>query len=252
MEEFDNCLFVIIKTLNIDDNNSVVVEQISAFLAKEGVCSFQESGSENFGILKDRIINNKGTIRQRKPDYFFYRLIDTVVDHYFIVLEYFEDQLELLEKKIVDNPGKDVQQEIYDLKSKMSTARKVMIPLRETISAVMKSDSELIDEINHKYFRDVYDHVIQIIDTLDSQRETVTDFLNLYMSGLSNKMNEVMKVLTIFAAIFIPLTFIAGIYGMNFEFMPELSWEYGYYITWGVMISVAITLLVYFRRKKWL
>ena len=213
MEELDDYLLVVLKTIKIDNNESFHQEQVSILLGQKGVVTFQESGSENFALIKDRIINNKGTIRQRKPDFMFYRAIDTLVDNYFLAVEFFEDQVEKIENKLASDPNENVQQEIYELKSKLSLTKKAMVPLLESISGIMKSDNGLIEDSSEKYFRDVYDHVVQIIDTLDSQRESVTDFLNLYMSALSNKMNEVMKVLTIYATIFIPLTFIAGIFG---------------------------------------
>jgi len=191
-------------------------------------------------------------IRQRKTDYMFYRLVDTFVDNYFIVTEHLADRLELLEEKILQDPNENINEEIYELKKKIGYVKRTISPLRESISDIIKSDSDLISESTQNYFRDVYDRLVHLIETVDSQRETINDFLNLYMSVMSNKMNEVMKVLTIFASIFIPLTFIAGIYGMNFAIMPELQWKYGYLSAWGIMLAVAVLLLLYFRRKRWL
>lgn len=252
VEELDNYLFVVLKTSHVDEEENVDQEQVSLLLTSGGIVSFQESGSDYFKNIRERIINGKGTTLKRKSDYLFYRLIDTIIDDYFILIELFEDRMTNLEKKILDNPDEGVHHEIYEMKTKISLTKKGMVPIRETISGIIKSDTGLIDDDNQKYYRDVYDHVVQIIESIDSQREIINDFLNLYMSAMSNKMNEVMKVLTIFASIFIPLTFIAGIYGMNFDFMPELHWKYGYFITWGVMVAVAVILLNYFRRKKWL
>lgn len=175
-----------------------------------------------------------------------------MVDNYFYITEHLSDAMEELEDKILQEPEKNLAEEIYILKRKIGSVKKTIVPLKEAISGIIRTDSELISENTHKYLRDVYEHTVQISEILDNQKENVSDFLNLYMSGVSNKMNDVMKVLTIFASIFIPLTFIAGIYGMNFELMPELKWKYGYFITWGIMLVVAAALLFYFRRKKWL
>ena len=213
--------------------------------------SFQENEIKILTPLKERIRNGKGLVRKRKSDYIFYRLIDIIVDNYFLVIEHLAERIEELEEKILQDPDVGVHEEIYELKRKIGFVKRTISPLRECISNVIKSDGDLVSESTQNYFRDVYDHLINLIETVDSQRETINDFLNLYMSAMSNKMNEVMKVLTIFASIFIPLTFIAGIYGMNFEIMPELQWKYGYFIAWGGMGIVALLLLIYFKRKKW-
>jgi len=252
LEEFDEYLFMPMKILDVDlTSNEIIIEHISLLLGKNGVISFQESETKMFDSLKNRIRQGKGMVRQRKPDYIFYRLVDTLVDNYFIVTEYLADRLEELEEKVLNEPDEKVHEEIYELKKKISFIKRTISPLRESISNIIKSDSDLIFDSTQNYFRDVYDHLVHLMETIDSQRETINDFLNLYMSAMSNKMNEVMKVLTIFASIFIPLTFIAGIYGMNFEMMPELKWEYGYFSAWVVMLMVAILLLIYFKRKKW-
>jgi len=253
LEELDDYLFLPMKILGVDTNsNEINVEHISLLLGKYGLISFQESEIRILGSFKERIRQGKGMVRQRKTDYFFYRLVDTFVDNYFVVTEYLADRLDELEEKILQNPNENVNEEIYELKKKIGFVKRTISPLRESISNIIKSDSDLVSESTQNYFRDVYDHLIHLIETIDSQRETINDFLNLYMSSMSNKMNEVMKVLTIFASIFIPLTFIAGIYGMNFEIMPELKWEFGYFIVWGAMLTVAVLLLFYFKRKKWL
>jgi len=251
--EFDDYLFLPINILGVDLNsNEITTEHISFLLAKNGVISFQENEIKILTPLIERIRNGKGQVRKRKSDYIFYRLIDTIVDNYFFVTEHLAERIEELEEKIMQDPNAGVHEEIYDLKRKISFVKRTISPLRECISNVIKSDGDLLSESTQNYFRDVYDHLINLIETVDSQRETINDFLNLYMSAMSNKMNEVMKVLTIFASIFIPLTFIAGVYGMNFEIMPELQWKYGYLIVWGGMVTLALLLLIYFKRKKWL
>jgi magnesium transporter len=252
LEEFDDYLFLSMKILGVDLNsNEITTEHISLLLAKNGVISFQESEIKISDPLKGRIRQGKGLARKRKSDYIYYRLVDTFVDNYFNVTEYLADRIDVLEEKILQNPNENVHEEIYELKKKIGFIKRAISPLRESISNIIKSDSDLVSESTQNYFRDVYDHLIHLIETVDSQRETINDFLNLYMSTMSNKMNEVMKVLTIFASIFIPLTFIAGVYGMNFEIMPELQWKYGYSIAWGLMGIVALLLLIYFKRKKW-
>ena len=253
VEEFDDYLFLQMKILGVDiDSDNILVENISIMLGKNGLITFQEDEIKILGPLKDRLRKGKGIIRQRDPDYMFYRLVDTFVDNYFIVTEYLFDRLDKLEEKILQSPNEDVNEEIYEVKKKIAFVKRTIGPLRESISNIIKSDSGIVSQETQNYFRDVNDHLIHITESVESQRETINDFLNLYMSSMSNKMNEVMKVLTIFASIFIPLTFIAGIYGMNFAFMPELQWKYGYLVVWGIMIAVASLLLVYFRRKKWL
>lgn len=252
-EEFDDYLFFSMKILGLDQNtNEIFTEHISLLLGNNGMISFQESEMKILDPLKERIKKGKGLVRKRKADFIFYRLVDIFVDNYFIISEHLADRIELLEEKILQNPDELVHEEIYKLKKKISFVKRTMSPLRESVSSIIKSDSELMSESTQNYFRDVYDHLIYLNETVDSQRETINDFLNLYMSAMSNKMNEVMKFLTIFASTFIPLTFIAGIYGMNFTHMPELQSTYGYYIIWGVMLTVAILLLIYFRKKKWL
>jgi magnesium transporter len=252
LEEYDDYLFLPLNLLMVDlISNEISSERISLLLGKNGVVCFQEKEIQILSPLRDRIRNGKGLVRKRKADYIFYRLIDIIVDNYFLVIEYLTDRIDELEEKILQDPNAGVHEEIYDLKRKIGFVKRTISPLRECISKAIKSDSDLVSESTQNYFRDVSDHLLNLIDTVDSQKETINDFLNLYMSTMSNKMNEVMKVLTIFASIFIPLTFIAGIYGMNFEIMPELKWRYGYFIAWGAMLLVTTLLLIYFKRKKW-
>jgi len=253
LEEFDDHLFFPMNILGIDPlSDEIVSEHISLLLGENGVISFQENEIKILGPLKERLKKGKGIIRQRKADYIFYRLVDIFVDHYYTVTEHLAYRLDILEEKILQRSDEDVNEDIYKLKKEIAFIKRTVSPLRESISNIIKSDSELLSDSTQNYFRDVHDHLIHLIETIDSQRETINDFLNLYMSAMSNKMNEVMKVLTIFASIFIPLTFIAGIYGMNFNIMPELQWKYGYLFAWAIMAAVAASLLYYFRRKKWL
>lgn len=252
-EEFDNYMFLALKMLSVDqDKKTIVSEHVSLVLGKNWVISFQENKVDIFEPFRERIRQAKGIIRQRKEDYIFYRLVDTIVDNYFLVTEFISEAIEDLEEEILVRPEKSTLESIYDMKKLIQELKKSIFPLREAVSTILRDESEYISEATGKYFRDVYEHIIQAFETIESQRETLTSFTDLYMSGLSNKMNQVMQFLTIFAAIFIPLTFIAGVYGMNFEYIPELQYKYGYFIVWGVMITVGLLMLRYFKKKDWL
>ena len=185
-------------------------------------------------------------------DYLAYCLLDAIVDAYFIILENFGDKIESMEEELVSNPTPKTLQIIHDLKREMIFLRRSVWPLREVISAMERGESPLINKSTKIYLRDVYDHTIQVIETIETFRDMVSGMLDIYLSSVSNKMNEVMKVLTIFASIFIPLTFIVGVYGMNFEYMPELRWHWSYPIIWLVMLTATVLMLIYFRRKRWL
>ncbi len=252
-EEHDNFLFLSLKALyKTDEKSQPEIEHISLILGRHWLISFQEKPKDVLLTYKERIRQAKGDIRSRKNDFIFYRLLDNIVDQYFLIIESISEEMDELEEKILKNEEDYIHEEIYRLKKDITGIKKSIIPLREAVSGIIRSDSTLISKETRELFRDVYEHVIQIGEMVETQRETITDFLNLYLSQLSNRMNEVMKVLTIFASIFIPLTFIAGIYGMNFEYMPELKWRMGYYLTWFIMIVVAGGLLFYFKRKKWI
>jgi magnesium transporter len=252
-EEYDDYYFIIMKMLVYDDKHREMnCEQVSMVLGKNFLLTFQEVEGDVFNTIRERIRKNKGRIRREKSDYLCYALIDAIVDHYFHVLEHIADETEELEDKLLADSSTSIVRRIYELKRQLIFLRKSVWPLREVLSNIDRSESELIQDNSKLYFRDVYDHTIQIIDTIENLRDIVTGMLDLYLSTVSNKMNEVMKVLTIIATIFIPLTFIAGIYGMNFQFMPELAWKCGYPLALLVMILVGIVMLVFFKRKKWL
>lgn len=252
-EDDTNFLYITIKSLTpTQTEDKYISEQVSLLLGKDYLITFEEVDSKAFGQIRERLVNGIGNARNRKLEFLFYRLLDTIVDNYYLVNEYLNDAVDALEDRLLDNPNEDVQNDIYALKKRLSNLKRTIGPTREAISMLTRSENEFLEDTTKTYLRDVHEHIVHISDAVDSHRESLNDFLNMYMSGLSNKMNEVMKVLTIFASIFIPLTFIAGIYGMNFEIMPELKWEYGYFIVWGVMLAVAIALLYYFRKNKWL
>jgi len=253
VEEFDNCLFLTLKMLGLNnDGNSVISEQISFVLGKGWVLSFQEQEGDIFDMLRHRMRENIGNLRKKGADYLLYRLIDTVVDHYFIVTDYIGEAIEELEGNVLHTPDKDSLHEIQHLKKQLSNLRKSVLPLREVITFLEKDSTDLIEDSTIRYLRDVYEHIIQINDSVESQRDSLASIMDLYLSGVSNQTNQVMQVLTIIATIFIPLTFIVGIYGMNFDFMPELHWKYGYFGIWGIMVAVCVILVIFFKRKRWL
>jgi len=253
MEDFEGYLFVVFKMLQYDENlNEIIGEQISLIVGPNYVISFQEREGDIFNPIRDRVKNGKGRIRRAGADYLAYALLDTIVDHYFVILEALGEEIEALEEELVAHPTPETLQTIHKLKAEMIFLRKSVWPLREVVNGLERGDSPLIAESTRIYLRDVYDHTIQVIETIETFRESVTGMLDIYLSSISNRMNEVMKVLTIIATIFIPLTFVAGIYGMNFKFMPELEWHWGYPAALGVMFGISIVMFIYFRRKKWL
>lgn len=253
VEDFDKHLFIVLRMLHYNSGEQLVEsEQVSMVLGQNFVISFQEAIGDVFDHVRDRIRNAKGRVRKMGPDYLAYSLIDAVVDGYFTILEKLGEKIELLEEQLVAEPTEKTLQQIHRLKREMIILRKSVWPLREVISALQRTESQLITKSTTLYLRDVYDHTIQVIDTIESFRDMVSGMVDIYLSSLSNRMNSVMKVLTIIATIFIPLTFIAGVYGMNFEYMPELGWRWGYEAVLLVMVLVAAVMLIHFRKKKWL
>jgi len=228
------------------------VEQVSLILGPNYVITFQEHEKDVFGPIRERIREDKGRLPKQGADYLAYALIDAIIDHYFVVLENLSEKIELLEDQLVEYPEPQTLQSIHELKRELIFLRKSVWPLREVISSLERGESTLFQKSTAVYLRDLYDHTIQIIDTVETFRDMVSGMLDIYLSSISNRMNEVMKVLTIIATLFIPLSFIVGLYGMNFAYMPELQWKWGYYGVWGIIISVVGGMLTYFRRKKWL
>jgi magnesium transporter len=253
MDDYGNYLFVVFNMLSFDDDTQEIVgEQVSLILSANYVLSFQERAGDIFDLIRDRLRKGKGRIRKMGADYLAYSLLDTMVDHYFTILEKLGEKIEELESVLVNNPKPETMQEIHKLKREMLYLRKSIWPLRELIAGMEKSESPVITKSTAKYLRDVYDHTIQIIDTVEAFRDMLSGFHDTYLTVISTRMNEIMKVLTIIATIFIPLTFLAGIYGMNFDFMPELKWRFGYFFIWGVILVIALAMVIFFRRKKWL
>jgi magnesium transporter len=253
MEYFEKYIFFVLKMLYVDEKKQEIhSEQVSLVLGENYVISFQEGIGDVFDSVRERIRSGKTRIRKRDSDYLAYSLLDAIVDGYFGILEKIGERIEDMEEDLVSNPNPKILQEIYNLKREMIYIRKSVWPLREVINNLLREESKIITESTHIYLRDLYDHTIQVIDTVETFRDLISGMVDMYMSSVSNKMNEVMKVLTIFAAIFIPLTFIAGVYGMNFHFMPELTLHWGYFGILTLMLFVSIIMLIFFKRKKWL
>jgi magnesium transporter len=253
LEDFDDYLFIVLKMLHYDEKeNETKTEQVSLILSSNYVISFQESEGDVFDPIRERMRTDRGRIRKMGADYLAYSIIDAIVDNYFIVLEKIGEKIEDIEDELVKNPTPEVLQTIHRLKRELIFLRKSVWPLREVISRLERWESPLVHKSIDIYLRDVYDHTIQVIDSLETFRDMLSGMLDIYLSSVSNRMNEVMKVLTVIATIFIPLTLIASIYGMNFKYMPELDWVWGYPMVYVVMIVVSAVMLVYFRRKEWL
>ncbi|MBN2181617.1 MAG: magnesium/cobalt transporter CorA [Sedimentisphaerales bacterium] len=258
-EDLENYLFIVLMMLRFDDDSqSIISEQVSLVLGRNFVISFQENVGDVFEQIRDRIRNAKGKIRKMGSDYLMYALLDAIVDSYFGILEKLGEKIESMEEELVSDPNEKTLKQIHVLKREMIYLRKSVWPLRELISGIERNESNLIQKATGAYLRDVYDHTIQVIDTVESFRDMVSGMLDIYLSSISNRMNAVMKVLTIIATIFIPLTFIAGIYGMNFKTdvspwnMPELGWKWGYPAVLLLMLIVTGIMIYYFKKKKWL
>lgn len=253
VEEFEDYLYFVLKMLYVDEKtNEVRSEQVSLVLGNNFLVSFQEVRGDVFEFVRERLRKGKGRIRKGGPDYLAYALIDSVVDHYFVILEKIGIAIEDLEEDLLADSTADTMQSIHAMKRELIYLRKQVWPIREVINTVSKQELSLVQQKTVLFFRDVYDHTIQIIDTIESYRDVLSGMLDLYLSTVSNQMNQVMKVLTIIATIFIPITFVAGIYGMNFKFMPELEWRWGYFGVWGLIAFIVLIMLVFFKRKKWL
>ena len=254
MENYTDYLYIVLKMLYYKGNRKgITSEQISLIVGQNFVISFQEGiEGDVFGQVRERIKDNKSRIRKMGADYLAYSLIDAIVDNYFGILERLGDDIELLEEKLVASQTAQTLQEIHLLKREMIFLRRAIWPLREVISNIERSESPLIKDSTRIYLRDVYDHTVQVIEAAETFREMVSGMLDIYLTSMSNRMNAVMKVLTIIATIFMPLTFIAGIYGMNFKYMPELEWRLGYPAVWLIMLGIGISMLIYFKRKKWM
>jgi magnesium transporter len=253
LEIFDHYLFIELNMLLLDqDFTQIQAEQVSLILGENYVITLQNEPNDVFDPVRKRLREGMRRLNQQGADYLAYALIDAIVDHYFIVLENLGEQIEFLEEELVTNPNPETLQTIHELKRELIFLRKSVWPLRELIGALERGESPLFQGSTLIYLQDVYDHTIQVIDTVETFRDMVSGMLDIYLSSVSNRMNEVMKVLTIIATVFMPLSFIVGLYGMNFQYMPELGWKWGYLGVWIIIILVVVGMLTYFRRKKWL
>ncbi|MBU0458265.1 magnesium/cobalt transporter CorA [Patescibacteria group bacterium] len=252
IEEFEDCFFVVVKMLHYSEKDKrVSVEQVSIVLKDNLVLTFQEQPQDIFDPMRERLRAGKGKLRSSGSDYLVYRILDAITDGYFTILEHIGNDIEEMEEQFIANPNDTFISSVYQMKREMLFVRRAIYPLRDVVVQLQHSESQFISDTTVPFLRDVYDHAIQATDSVDTFRDLLSNMLDNYLSLISNKMNSVMKVLTIIATIFIPLTFIAGVYGMNFKNMPELEWTLGYPAVWCVMITVFIVMVTYFRRKGW-
>ncbi len=257
VEEYDDYLFFTLKMLYRIEEDRIDYEQISFVLGKDYLLSFQEKEGDLFGNLRDRIRLDQGRVRKKKADYLLYRLIDIIVDNYYSVLDAIGQKIETIEEEIYRNSIEQQFKNIQKLKKELIYLRKALYPLRDAMSKLIKDETGFIEPANIRYYRDVYDHVVHLIDSLDTYKDLTSALMDIYINTLNTRMNEVMKVLTIISTIFIPLTFIVGVYGMNFNTeksawnMPELNSPYGYPIVMGIMVVIVIGMMRYFKYKKW-
>jgi magnesium transporter len=251
-EDHGDYLYIVLKFFHEDAGGVLMPEQVSIVLGKNWLISLQEKEGRLLDPIRERLRNEKGRLRKAGADYLAHALLDALVDSYFAILDGFGEKVEGLETALIGRPLPSTLRAIQALKREMILLRKSVWPLREMLGSLGRSDSPLIREQSIIYFRDIYDHAVQVIDTIETYRDMLSGMLDIYLSSISNRMNEIMKVLTIIATVFMPLTFLAGVYGMNFHYMPELAWRWGYFALWGVMIAVAVFMLIIFRRKKWL
>ena len=253
MQDMGDYIFIVLKRFcnTCDEHSDITAEQVSVILGPKYVISFQERTEALLDPIRERIKTSKGRIRKTGADYLAYAIIDMILDSYFGILETLGEKIEIEEEALVNNPAQSTLRAIQHLKRDMIFLRKSIWPLRETISALERSESTLIQDATGIYLKDIYDHAIQVIDTVETYREMLSGMIDIYLSSLSNRMNQVMKVLTIIATIFIPLTFLAGVYGMNFKHFPELEWHWGYLFFWIISMTIAVVMLILFKRKKW-
>lgn len=255
IEDFENYLYIVLRMFHnqeIDYQLNIISEQVSLILGKNYVISFRETPIDIFENVKLRIKSSKGRIREMGADYLMYELIDSIVDNYFNILEELGEHIESLEDQLLENPKHELLHELHIIKSEVIYFRKSVWPIREVSNNLLRDEYPFISKVTRIYIKDVYDHTIQIIDSIETYRDLLAGLMDIYLSSISNKMNEIMKVLTIISTVFIPLTFLAGVYGMNFHYMPELYWKWSYPILWLFMTAIAFFMLLYFRKKKWI
>jgi len=253
LETYDDHVYVVSKMLYHDeDEDRLRAEQVSFVLGGSYLISFQEDPGDVFEPVRERLRKRRGRIRTSGTDYLTYALLDVIVDHYFVILEALGTRTEEVEEEVLEDPQPETQERINDLRRDLIFMRRMTWPVRELLSQLERLESPLWSDETRPFVRDTYDHAVQVLDLVESLRDVVGGLTDLYMTALSNRMNEIMKVLTIIGTIFIPLTFVAGIYGMNFEYMPELTVWYAYPVAMAAMAAIAAVLLLYFRRKEWI
>jgi magnesium transporter len=253
IEDYGDYLFIVLKMLRPANDGDFSSEQLSIILGPDYLFTFQEGiAGDAFDSVRERIRSGKGKIRGMGADYLAYALIDAIVDGYFTVLEVFGERIVDVEEALTLSPDQKALHQIIGMKKEIIYLRKSVWPLREAISFLERGDSPLLHDGTRLYFRDVYDHTVQVIDTVETYRDLLSGMLDLYLSSISNRTNEVMKFLTVIGTIFMPLTFLVGVYGMNFKHFPELEWQNGYFALWGFMILISLLMVAYFRKKRWL
>ncbi len=253
LDDYGDYLYIVLHDIRYEgDSGAITLEQVNLILGPNYLISISDGERDIFEPVKKRLKNCVGNIRSLGADYLAYSLVDLVVDNYFVALEELGERIELVETSLISNPVTQALDAINGLKRSMLRIRKSLWPLREIINSLDKGDSKLVSVHIGIYLRDVYDHTIQVMDTIETYRDMLSGMLDIYLSSVSNRTNEIMKVLTIISTIFIPLTFIVGLYGMNFKNMPELDWAWGYYAVWGLMLLITLCLVIYFKRKKWI
>jgi magnesium transporter len=254
IEDYGDHLLIVLKMFLYNKETAAIIsEQVSLVIGANYILTFQERDIQEdvFDPVRKRIRTSGTKIRQSKADYLAYRLIDAIIDYYFAILEIMGERIEKIEQETIAAPGKTTLVQMQKIRKDMLYLRKSIWPVREIMNSLQRGESKLISEGTQKHMRNLYEHTAQIIDTIETLRDTMSSLLDIYLSSISNKLNEIMKVLTMISTIFIPLTFVVGVYGMNFKYMPELNWEYGYLSVWVVTLAIVCVMLYYFKRKKW-
>jgi magnesium transporter len=252
-EDHEKYLYIVLKMIDWSTtHNDLNAEQVSILLLPNVVLSFQERPGDVFNLIRERLRRGVGRTRKEEADYLVYSIMDAIVDNYFTVMERLRSEIEMIEDEVIEDPTTETSYKIHKMRSKVSMLRRSIWPLREVISTILRTESDLIKPEILPYIRDLYDHTIKVIETLETFRDTLAGLLDIYLSSVSNKMNEVMKVLTMISTVFIPLSFLAGLYGMNFQYMPELHFRWSYPILLGIMALFVVFFLLFFKRKKWI
>lgn len=252
IDEYEDYIFLVFKMLQYNENEELIIEHVALVLGKDYLLTFQEAENDAFNDLRERIEQGKGRVRRSGADYLMFAILDAVVDHYFGVIEFLINKIELVEDELFDEKDiSDIGEKIQNLKKEVLKIRRIVLPLREVVNRLDKIETDLIQEQTYKYIRDLYVNLVQTIESVEMQREMTSSLMEMYLSSINNRMNEVMKVLTIVTSVFIPLTLLTGIYGMNFDYMPELHYKYSYFILLGFMGILILGMIRFFKKKRW-